>query len=150
MKSITVAALPPNVPSTRSGCRAAKFTRPKPSSCSLSPSAALKSSTQSAASPFLKLKVSAPAPPKRKSRSRPSHGGIWCWCWAGFISTAPNAPTARILGLLVGEKASLSSLGLAGDEILGHFRGGLRVLEAHLRIINRGAVVHLDTKGDRV
>ena len=54
MKSITVAATPWKIPSISSGWSAAKLKIPKPSSCSLSPSAALKSRTQSAASPFLK------------------------------------------------------------------------------------------------
>src|SRR4051794_3235512 len=55
-------------------------------------------------------------------------------------------------GLLVGEKASLSSLGLVGmlmksSDTLGE---ALRVLEAHLRIINRGAVAHLETDAEIV
>ena len=55
-------------------------------------------------------------------------------------------------GLLVGEKASLSSLGLVGmlmksSDTLGE---ALHVLEAHLRIINRGAIVHFETDAEIV
>src|SRR5215207_5574051 len=55
-------------------------------------------------------------------------------------------------GLLVGQKASLSSLGLVGmlmksSDTLGE---ALRVLEAHLRIINRGAIVHFETDAEIV
>jgi AraC-like DNA-binding protein len=55
-------------------------------------------------------------------------------------------------GLLVGEKASLSSLGLVGmlmkssDTLVE----ALRVLEAHLKFINRGAIVHLERHADTV
>jgi AraC-like DNA-binding protein len=55
-------------------------------------------------------------------------------------------------GLLVGEKASLSSLGLVGmlmksSDTLGE---ALRVLEAYLRIINRGAVVRVEADAEIV
>jgi len=55
-------------------------------------------------------------------------------------------------GLLVGEKASLSSLALVGmlmksSDTLGE---ALRVLEAHLRIINRGAVVNVESDAEIV
>ena len=55
-------------------------------------------------------------------------------------------------GLLVGEKASVSSLGLVG--MLMKFSDtldeALRVLEAHLKIINRGAIVHVERHADTV
>src|SRR3954467_11735569 len=55
-------------------------------------------------------------------------------------------------GLLGGEKASLSSLGLVGmlmksSDTLGE---ALRDLEAHLKIINRGAVVKVERHADTV
>ena len=55
-------------------------------------------------------------------------------------------------GLLVGDKASLSSLGLVGMLMKSSVTLGeaLRVLEAHLKIINRGAIVHVERHADTV